>query len=513
MAGLVVRTGSGLVEGFGKGGIFRWLGIPYAEPPIGQRRFKRTAPVQPWEGIRRAAAFGPKPVQAVAGRGLLSRASAVPESEDCLFLNIWSPGADDAKRPVIVWIYGGAFSMGESSAPMYDGENLSRNGDVVFVSFNYRVGILGFYDFTCFPIARSGGLDYARFHTNAGLHDQILALTWIRENIAAFGGDPANVTIMGESAGASSVLSLMACPAAKGLFQKAICQSPAADGMYGRAHARESAAMALRVLGIDEDDLDPLFTLPSEAFGTASGRMLTEFVSFRPGSFPAGPVVGDDLLPEVPMEAIRRGAAADIPLVIGSNRDEGSMFIIPGNEWVPNTESLIHRMFQLNDPEAEGKVLSAYAGLRGRKRALALARDINFHIQTIFTADFQSVHAPVWMYRFDYAPLLSRIAGLGAAHGLEIGFVFGNLHAFPFSLALALTPKGESLELSRRMQLLWLSFARTGNLDSLGLPRWPRYDTDTRSTFIFDAMDHVENDPSRPFREAWNGVSLYRRKP
>ena len=211
-ADTLAATQYGEVQGFAAAGVKTWLGIPYAAPPVGELRFRRNQPPIPWQGVKKCVAFGNKPIQYMNMFGL--ERSRVPASEDCLYLNVWAPlnAAKDARLPVFVWIYGGAYHMGEGSDPMYDGASFARDG-VVFVNFNYRVGPLGFYDFSMYD---------KRFESNCGVSDQIAALRWVRDNIAAFGGDPNNVTIAGESAGGTGVYNMLASPAAKGASRAAV---------------------------------------------------------------------------------------------------------------------------------------------------------------------------------------------------------------------------------------------------------------------------------------------------
>ncbi|TMD27978.1 MAG: carboxylesterase/lipase family protein, partial [Chloroflexi bacterium] len=266
MSNLIVETRYGKVQGREQGSISVWKGIPFAQPPTGQRRFRAPQPPSPWTGVREATAFSPMapqvPEMGASMVGALGAERAVeqrPMSEDCLYLNIWSPGADGQKRPVMVYIHGGAFTLGSASDPWYDGTSFAATHNIVVVSLNYRLGILGFV-----YLKDLAGAD-ASYTGNGGLLDQIAALEWVRENIAAFGGDPDQVTVMGESAGAMSIGALLGMPAAKGLFQRAILQSGAAGFLPTRLQATHVAQALLAKLGLQTAQLSALADVPLDA--------------------------------------------------------------------------------------------------------------------------------------------------------------------------------------------------------------------------------------------------------
>lgn len=306
-----VTTKCGIAEGFTENGVRQWRGIPYAMPPVGDLRFRRARECEAWTGVRDCRAFGNKPVQFLG-----YSKSRVKESEDCLYLNVWRPDNDEQDLPVFVWIYGGGFAFGESSDHGYDGSAFARQG-VIFVSFNYRLGPLGYYPF------KLNAPD--EFDTNCGLSDQIAALKWIKKNIAAFGGDPGNITVAGESAGACSVCYLLASPAARGLFQKAIAQSAIPAFTFTARTSRLQLAMFADLMGMRTEDTGKLRGMPAAAMKKAAKRMFTENSVRYPGMGQPGPTF-DDLLPGLSAQAAANGSAANVKLMIGTNRNEGSLF-------------------------------------------------------------------------------------------------------------------------------------------------------------------------------------------
>ena len=317
MSNLIVETRYGKVQGSEQDSISVWKGIPFAQPPTGQRRFRAPQPLEPWTGVREVTAFGPMAPQVpeimggIAG-GADRAAKLPPMSEDCLSLNIWSPGADHERRPVMVWIHGGAFTLGSASDPWYDGTSFAVTHHIVVVTLNYRLGILGFVS-----LKDLAGED-AAYTGNCGLLDQIAALEWVRENIAAFGGDPDQVTVMGESAGAISIGTLLGMPAAHGLFQRAILQSGAGSDMTTRSRATKVAQALLAKLGLETSQLAALADVPLEALLKIQPELGREFGSVQAFS----PMIDGDTLPQHPSAMIAQGSAANVAILAGTNRDE-----------------------------------------------------------------------------------------------------------------------------------------------------------------------------------------------
>ena len=312
---LVVRTKAGDLNGARENGVAVFRGVPYAAPPVGDLRFAPPRPAQPWQGVRDARQDGPIAPQARSRLAHIMGDFERPQSEDCLTLTIWTPAADAGKRPVLVWIHGGAFGSGAGSLPWYSGERFAANGDVVAVSINYRLGALGFL---CLPGVSSG---------NLGLLDQVAALRFVRDNIAAFGGDPDNVTVVGQSAGASSIAMLMTMPAAGGLFRRAILQSTPFGRMTRTLDdAHRIGQRLLEVLGLKPQQAAELKALPAPKFVTAQGELARLEKKFADAMAPFWPVIDGDVLPTQVATALKSGAGADVEVMIGTTREEMAAF-------------------------------------------------------------------------------------------------------------------------------------------------------------------------------------------
>ncbi|MDD7939271.1 carboxylesterase/lipase family protein [Actinomycetospora lutea] len=501
-----VKTTGGVVRGITTHGVHTWRGIPYAAPPVEELRLRAPQPVVPWEGVRDGSRFGPVPVQERIGE-FIGAGKDTPMGEDCLTLNVTAPTtahldgpapqgsvSGDAPRPVMVWFYGGAFVVGASSAPTYRGYDFARRGDVVYVSVNYRLGALGYLDFSAY------GTPERPIEANLGLRDQIAALEWVRDNIAAFGGDPEQVTIFGESAGAISVTTLMATPAARGLFHRAIAESSAPGMVFGQRRAREWAARFVTALGADDDPLAGLLdATPRQLLGAA--QVLRNDLGDQPGTIPTAPVVDGDLLPESPLDAFEAGRAADVPLIIGTNDTEGRLFELPRMRLdMLVSEERAHRMFALTQPELRDQVLAAYEGRPFRKD---LGGDYMFWYPSVRI--MQSHRGPVWAYRYDLTTPVLNLIGVRATHGMELYAVFGLADSGTAKWLTALGGRRALRALQRRVQDDWTRFARDGAPAS----HWPTYDATTRLTKILDRTDRIESDPRRERRLAWEGFRGY----
>lgn len=485
-----VKTSAGWVEGLTRGGHIAFYGIPYAAPPTGQTRFRAPKPAGAWAGVRKATEKGFAALQ--TPHFIPGFAASGPQDEDCLNLNVFTPAADGGKRPVMVWIHGGGFTHGAGYEPLYDGGPLAERGDVVVVSLNYRLGALGFLSI---PEAGIPG--------NAGLLDQVAALKWVADNVAAFGGDPDQVTIFGESAGSAAVACLVAMPAANGLFKRAILQSG-----VGRAGAPEVAAKAadklLACLGLDRSQVVDLFELPAAKIleAQASG-------GFGPG-MGFGPTRDPSTLPQDPMKVVRDGGAADIGLLIGSNRDEVKLFV-PGRR-EPLTDEALAAAVRVRLPKASEdqarELIEVYRASRQTKGLPAdnldlidaIGSDLQFRIASTKFAASQTPHNPAWLYLFTHVSPARRGA-LGACHALEMPFVFGTTKIEGQVNFAGAGPEVERLE--GEIMDAWIAFARTGNPNHRGLQAWPAYDAATRDTMVFDtAAATVQSDPFGEERRA-----------
>jgi para-nitrobenzyl esterase len=497
---LEIRTTSGVVRGVAVGDDLRaWRGVPYATSTAGEGRFRLPRPPEPRTGVRDASAFGPVPPQQRSRIAALGAGRRTAMGEDCLSVNVVAPAASaDRPRPVLVWIYGGAFSMGSAAVPGYAGHELVRSGDVVYVSFNYRLGALGFLDVTRYSTPERP------IEANLGIRDQVAALEWVRDNIAAFGGDPHNVTIFGESAGGTSVTTLLTAPPARGLFHRAIAQSPAPGAAYRPERTAAWGAQLVGLLGADEKDAARALLDASADELVAAGTALDEWANqAAPGTLCFAPVVDGEFLPAHPVDAAATGALHDVPLLIGTNDREATLFARSGSTLLPTTRSLLDRLFALTDPPAEQRVLAAY---RGRGAAVDVAGDHAFWWPSVRVAEGHSAVAPTFMYRFDLAPRLLRLAGIDATHAAEMAPVFGEVDSPLARVTTALGGRAALRAVSARMQAHWVHFARHGT----PLPGWPAYDVDQRRTLIFDEVDRVEADPREERRRAWTGFTDYR---
>ncbi len=511
----VIETTGGKLAGRVQAGVASFLGIPYASPPVGARRFRPPEPPEPWSGVRDAAAFGfSAPQTELAGR-VLPGMSVGSQSEDCLYLNVWTPAVDVGlnsvltKRPVLVWIHGGGFTVGSGSQGSYEPSALVRRGNVVVVTLNYRLGALGFLFLGARGAARLGAT------ANVGLLDQIEALAWVRDNAAAFGGDPENVTIFGESSGARSVATLLGTPAARGLFRRAIAQSGAASHGHDEASAAAIAGETLRELGIPEESAEALRDVPTVALLAAQARVVARRVG-TPGWLPFQPVVDGVVLPEPPLDAIRAGLSRDVPLLVGSNRDEWKLFAAMDPRLLALDEAGLEarvrdRIGSANPARAKALIDGyrssgeARVGTTPRDVFCALETDRVYRIPALRLAAAQrEAGAAVYAYHFTRPSAL--LGGeLGACHAAEVPFVFGNVRS-PAGVAFA--GSGPEVDrLSDRVMDAWSGFARSGRPSSSDLPEWPAYTVERRETMMLDADCAVARDPDGVTRRLWDGLS------
>ncbi|HKH07566.1 MAG TPA: carboxylesterase/lipase family protein [Agromyces sp.] len=529
---LEVRVTGGTVRGVREGDVLAWRGMPYAAPPFGESRFAAPAPVRSWHGVRDASDFGPIAPQTLLKRLIRPSSLAADVSEDCLTVNVYAPASASASAnatassrpgasdplPVMVFIHGGGYSAGSSREFSGQGEGFVGSGRIVYVSFNYRLGPLGYLDFSRYSTPER------RFDSNLGLRDQVALLRWVRRNIGAFGGDPENVTVFGESAGGNAVTTLMATPAARGLFARAIAQSPPPNAVYSRAFAARWAEEYVEILrdvvgereevespegpGREGDD-DPRRFSPTTAellvraevqeLIEASVMLQVRTPDAHPGEFCLAPVVDGEFLPEQPLRAFRDGRAHRVPLIIGTNDREGSIFRGRA-DLLPRTPDRIAAMFDRAPAPSREVMRLAYPGLPAPRAAADFGGDYGFWYPSTRVADFHSRYAPVWSYRFDFAPRLLKLVGIDATHGIEMFALFDHADE---PLARVMTSLGGSeayAEAGERMRELWLLFAE----GALAMEGWPRYDERERSTLVIDEEDRIEVDPRRERRRAWN---------
>lgn len=500
----VVKTKSGKIQGIYQNGIYMFMGVPYAAPPAGERRWLPPQPVKPWQGVRPALKFGPITPQNGIGTGVVPELAVegIPD-EDCLNLNIWSPGLDDAHRPVLVWIHGGAFNQGAGSQPLYTGDKLVRRGDVVVVTINYRLGLLGFLrldEVTGGRIPATG---------NEGLLDQIAAITWVRDNIAGFGGDPDNITIFGESAGGISIGCLLSMPSARGLFHKAILQS----GASMVTPLKESVLIAekfLLIFGFNAGDVDALKALTVEQILSAEMKLRAEMA--RPWeklrATVTQPIVDGKTLPAIPVEAVKQDSAGNVLVMAGSNQDEWGL-IGMADRGLPELDEagLAERCQRLIPAKRVPVLVEAYRAARVKRGEdasppaiyRAIQTDSTFRMPAIkFVESQQRRHRSSYSYLFTWkSPAMGGI--LGACHTLEIGFVFG-------TYTQRFNGSGPAAELlAGNIQDAWTAFARTGDPSNKGIGTWPEYG-ENRATMILGADCHVEEAPYDEERHVWDVI-------
>lgn len=502
-ANTTVKTSDGIVEGKPVGDLITWRGIPYAAPPVGPLRLRAPQPVQAWEGVRDATEWGNASVQHKRGT-MLSVGKYQPSSEDCLTLNVLAPSRPSIKpRPVMVFIHGGAYTLGTSATPLYGGGSLVRRSlrdsdGIVYVSINYRLGALGYLDLTQFSTPTR------TFDSNLGLRDQVAALEWVQRNIAEFGGDSSNVTVFGESAGGNAVTTLMATPAAEGLFHRAISESSAPGLVATQDRATGWAREFVGFLGDGGNVADTLDQADVARFGRAGTKLAFSVLKNTPGLHPFGPVVDGDYLPKNPLDAYQDGSAHQVPLIIGTNGREGTLFP-KFLDALPTDPARIDTLFSLTDPAAKDAVTEAYPGYPSQSTAIDIGGDFTFWKPSLEVAEAHSRRAPTYSYRFDFAPRVMKWLGLDATHGFELFAVFG-INETLFGKVMTV-PGGRKAfaEVTEKVQSNWLHFARTGT----ALPEWPTYDETARETMIFDARTRVQRDPRRDRRQAWEGYKGY----
>jgi para-nitrobenzyl esterase len=460
-------------------------------------------PADGWDGVRDASTFGPIAPQSAAVPGITSPSdpdASEPHSEDCLFLNVWTPdlpepaGTPDAARPVLFFVHGGGFTSGSGSVFLYRGGNLVRNGDAVVVTINYRLGALGF-------LGHRGLDDPDGLVGNWGIQDQVAALTWVRDNIAVFGGDPGNVTIFGESAGGFSVATLLGTPGARGLFRRAVVQSGGVH-VHTVEDAEQAAGRLAAVLGVAHCDRESLEPIPSSELVAATEEVGRRRPDAGMIPLPFLPVVDGVFLPEHPLAAVATGAADGIDLMIGTNRDELTLFGLGTPSLMALDDDGMRRWVANAVPDIDaGEVIDSYRDARGARGEsvgptdiwVAAGTDIVFRWPSLQLAAAQGARgARVHVYLFDWeSPAFGGI--LGACHALELPFVFGVVDV---PVVQVFSGGGRAVEvLSDQMQQAWLSFAADGSPGHDGIGDWAAWDPVRRATMIFGARTGLVDAP------------------
>ncbi len=503
---VVIRTTHGSLRGVRNGGLTLFKGVPYAGSPGGAFRFKAPPKLAPWTGVRDALVYGPQAVQP-PDSGWPKEWAKAASSEDCLVLNVWTPGTGDGKRrPVMFYSHGGGFATGNGGAEVWpqslhhDGAALARNHDVVVVTHNHRLGLLGYL-----YLGDILGEEYAASGA-AGMLDIVAALRWIVDNAEAFGGDPGNVMIWGESGGGMKTGTLTAMPGAKGLFHRASIESGPVLRLTPREAATETTRRVLGALGLSERQAREIVTLPAERLRDVQQQLS--------GTSPMlfGPVVDGHLIPTHPYDPVAPAISADVPLIVGTNKDETILFL--QREDVPafslDDASLRERLKARFGANA-GRILEVYR----RSRPEASPSDLFVAITTgqwfwhsaVVIAERKAAlrAAPVFMYEFAYESEVPVAPGVSyptrAAHAMEIAFKFDHPETSPVA-----GERPERFKAARNMSAAWAAFARSGIPTHAGIPAWPAYDAERRATMRLDAECRVVDDPHREERLLWEAL-------
>jgi para-nitrobenzyl esterase len=493
----IVETRSGKVEGIERDGVHVFRGIPYAAPPVGPLRWQTPRREESWSGTRDATAFSAQSAQTEFALAKMMGESQPPYSEDSLYLNVWTPGCDDGRRPVMVWIHGGAFIWGAGDTPWYDGTRFAVHGDVVVVTINYRLGPFGFLHLADSFDGKFAGSG------NAGILDQIAALEWVRDSIARFGGDPERVTVFGESAGAASVGTLLGTPSARGLFRGAILQSGAASWVSTREQATRGAELVVKELGVAAGDGDALLAKSTEEILAAQPDFREDGVA----SLPFQPVVDDVVLHQPPLAAIAAGSADGVDVLTGTNLTEMTLFTVSDPAMGTLDDEAIRGRLRAAFGPAGVSLLDDYRsrrpGATPQELWLALSTDGVFRIPALRLLEAQIAHGPVWSYLFTFeSPVFGGI--LRSTHALEIPFVFDTLDGSGADMLTGTGPERQGI--ADAMHGAWIAFARHGDPSHPGIPAWPSYDLDRRATMRFDAECEVLDDPEQADRMAFTSV-------
>ena len=508
----IVDTASGRVSGVTSASVHVFKGIPYGASTAGANRFMPPRMPEPCTGVRDAIGYAGRSPQAAAGAQRPELATVwgpvdtLPVGEDCLTLHVWTPGLDTAKRPVMVWLHGGAFSYGSANSPRYDSTNLARRNDVVVVAVNHRLNIFGHLD-----LSAVGGERFAS-SGNAGVLDLIAALEWVREHAARFGGDPGNVTIFGQSGGGGKVSALLAMPRAKGLFHKAIVQSGASVRFAEPERTMRLADAVLKHLGLGANQLDMLQALPlarlQEAVDPAQKTLPRPRLPLL-DRYNFGPVIDGSLLPAHPFDPAAPSVSDEVPVLIGGTKDESAIFLAPDDAvWSRTiTEEDLRRRIAGVAGDATDELLTYYKrrdpGASPSDRLITALTASNFGVRSTMLAERKAARgkAPVWMYSFDWeTPAYD--GRLKSPHSMDVPFVFDTLHVIGEAHR---KPRAQTL--ADRVSKAWATFARTGDPGHATLPAWPAYDISRRATMTFDDVCRVVDDFDGEVRPLWEKVA------
>ena len=512
----VADTASGKIRGIRSDGLQVFKGIPYGASTAGTNRFMPPLKPEPWTGVREALAYAGRSPQAGAGAqrpelsGIWGVRDSLPVGEDCLTLNVWSPSLDNARRPVMVWLHGGAFSYGSANSAWYEGGRLARRNDVVVVSVNHRLNIFGHLD-----LSATGDERFAP-SGNVGVLDLVAALEWVREHAARFGGDPGNVTIFGQSGGGGKVSALLAMPAARGLFHKAVIQSGAGVRFAEPERTTRLADAVLKLLDFSprpgRAQLDALQALPiARLLETIAPAQKTlprpRYVLLDRYNF--GPVIDGKVLPAQAFDPVPSALQDDIPVMMGGTSAESAIFLAPDDAVWNRTlsEDELHKRTAAVAGEATDDLLAYYK----RRDPAASAADrliteqtaANFQVRSTLLAERKAARgkAAVWMYRFDWeTPAFG--GRLKSPHSMDVPFVFDTLGAISEAHR-----KPGAQDLADKVSATWAAFARTGDPANKSIPAWPAYTADKRATMIFNDECRIVADPDGEVRPLWSKIA------
>jgi para-nitrobenzyl esterase len=483
-----IKIDTGLISGTTVGTLHIYKGIPFAAPPVGDLRWKPPQPAASWQGVKDCTKFGPAPMGYYSS---MFPAFSQPTSEDCLYLNVWTPAKTTGdKMPVMVWIYGGYYRFGEGSNPQYDGEKLAQHG-VLAVTFNYRLGPLGWL---AHPLLSKE--DPHNSSGNYGLEDQIAALQWVQRNIAAFGGDPNRVTIFGESAGGTSVICHMVSPLSKGLFQRAIAESMYESSAWSDLRQDKYGVTAREKVGLQlakdlgcETSPDPIACMRAKSAqevidkGKPSASILTPGYNYEP-------CVDGWVLPDIPLNIFQAGKQNNVPLLIGSNANEWGLFHLLYKPTVDSYTTFVNSTFGSKAQQ----VLTLYPATNDKE-----ASDSDLVVLTLYTftcpakvyaGAMSAVKSPVYFYQFTRVPPGSKI---GAFHGIEINYVFDTFVTFASPLKAEAYYNDADKALSETVMSYWTTFAANGDPNKAGLTQWPTYNTGTGQYMEFGDTVQVKS--------------------
>jgi para-nitrobenzyl esterase len=494
MTSVLASTRAGGIRGVQEGDVLIFRGIPFARPPVGRLRFRPPEPPEPWSGVRDCLGFGPQCPQLPDGADTGNEEFI---SEDSLTLNVWTPATDGARRPVMVWLHGGSLIVWGARDPDANGMSLAAREDVVVVTVQYRLGVFGFLH-----LAEIAGPGYEQ-SGNLGFLDEVAALEWVRDNMEAFGGDPDNVTIFGNSSGADSVSTLMCMPQARGLFHRGIIQSGCPTLAAQPDRASDVARKVMELAGAST--VEDLRAMSMEALLEVQNRLFESY----PADFAFVPVVDGVTLSHTPLETFAAGNHARIPVMIGSALDEMRLFSAMWGYRLQDVdpEAIRELWRDLLDDAAWAGIERAYlAGRTGEEREDALFRllgDVVLRAPLLRLAEHAAELQPTFVYLFSYRATAD---GFKAAHMTEIPFIFGTLET-PYAIR-RLGEDPRRFAFGDVVQHTWGEFARTGDPNNEKLPAWPAYALQGRPTMVFDIESRVEDDPLSEERKAWDQVAF-----